>query len=228
MVNITITILSLGGSLIIPNKIDIIFLKKFRLLILKHIKKRNKIAIICGGGKICRNYTDAAKKLGKIKNLDSDWIGIMATRLNAEFVRAIFSDYAYEKVIYNPTQRIKTKKRVIIGAGWVPGCTTDNDSILLAKNLGATQIINLTNVDYVYDKDPKKYKEAKPIKNLSWNEFLKIISDKHKPSINTPFDPVASKKAQKLGLKVIILNGKNPKNLENCLNGREFKGSVIS
>jgi len=228
VVNITITILSLGGSLIIPNKIDIIFLKKFRLLILKHIKKRNKIAIICGGGKICRNYTDAAKKLGKIKNLDSDWIGIMATRLNAEFVRAIFSDYAYEKVIYNPTQRIKTKKRVIIGAGWVPGCTTDNDSILLAKNLGATQIINLTNVDYVYDKDPKKYKEAKPIKNLSWNEFLKIISDKHKPSINTPFDPVASKKAQKLGLKVIILNGKNPKNLENCLNGREFKGSVIS
>lgn len=228
MVKIKTSILSLGGSLIVPEDIDVEFLRKFRLLVLKYIKKENRIAILCGGGKVCRNYQDAAKKIVDITHLDADLIGIMATRLNAEFVRAIFSEYAYEKVIYNPTEKIKTSKKILIGAGWLPGCTTDNDSVLLAENLKAKTVINLTNVDYVYDKDPRKFKDAKPITEVSWKKYIGIIENKYKPGMNVPFDPIASKKAQKLKLKVIILNGKNLKNLEKCLKGKVFNGTVIS
>lgn len=228
MVRIKTSILSLGGSLIVPNDIDVDFLSEFRSLILKYTRKGNQIGIICGGGRICRSYQGAAKKIVDLSNSDADLIGIMATRMNAELVRSIFLKYAYEKVIYNPTQKIKTKKRIIIGAGWVPGCTTDNDSVLLAQNLKAKTIVNLTNVDYIFEKDPRKFKDAKPINNISWDEFFKIIGDKHRPGMNVPFDPVASKKAKKLGLQVIILNGKNIKNLENCLNDKKFKGTVIS
>jgi len=222
------TILSLGGSLIVPKKIDTNFLKKFRKIILGYINMGNTVGIICGGGKTCRDYIAAAKAIRDIKYPDPDLIGIMSTRLNAELVRVIFSDYAYKKVIYNCTEKIKTSKRVLIGAGGQPGCTSDTDSVLLAENLHADTIINLTNIDYVYDKDPRKFKDAKPIKQISWENFIKTIGDKYKAGINVPFDPIASKKAYKLKLKVIILNGKNLKNLKNCLNGKNFKGTIIS
>jgi len=221
-------VMSLGGSLIVPDKINADFLKKFRKLIVSLVKKKNQIGIVCGGGKICRNYISAANKTKKIKGIDADWIGIMASRFNAELVRAIFSDLAYEKVIYNPTERFETKKKVLIAAGWLPGCSTDKDAVLLAKNLGADSLINLTNIDYVYDKDPRKFKSAKPIREIRWKNFRRIIGNKWKSGLNLPFDPVASRLAQKLELKVIILRGSNLTNLKNCLEGKKFRGTVIN
>ena len=226
MVNIKV-IISLGGSLIVSQNIDITFLKKFRIAIIKFIKRGNKVAIICGGGKTCRNYQNAARKITEIPNIDIDLIGIMSTRLNAELIRAIFFKHAYEHIITDYSKKIVTSKPILIGAGWKPGCTTDNDSVLLAKNLHADTIINLTNVDYIYDKDPHKFHDAKPIKKISWKEFLEIIGEKYISGMHVPFDPVAAKKAQQLKLKVIILNGNNLKNLENCLNRKKFKGTVI-
>lgn len=228
MVNITTAILSLGGSLIVPETIDTGFLQKFRSLILKYTQHGNRVGILCGGGKLSRIYVAAGQKMVNLNTIDADLIGIMATRLNAELVRSIFAEHAYEKVIHNPTEKISTSRNIIIGGGWLPGCTTDFDSVLMAENLDASLVINLTNVDYVYDKNPKKYKDAKPIKNISWSKFRKIIGDTHTPGINAPFDPIASKKAQDLKLRIIIVHGKNLKNLENCLVGKKFKGTVIS
>jgi uridylate kinase len=219
-------IISLGGSLINPDKIDIDFLRNFRDMILKYTKKKS-VAIICGGGRPAREYVEAAKKLVDSINEESDMIGIMATRLNAELVRIMFGKDAYEKVVINPTQKINTGKRIIIGAGWLPGCTTDTDAVLLAKNLKAKRIINLTNTDFVYDKDPRKFKDARPFSKLSWKQFRDIVGTKHSPGIHAPFDPVASKKAEELGLQVIILNGKNLSNLNNFLDGKEFIGTTI-
>ena len=228
MVSITTTILSLGGSLIVPNEIDIEFLKHFRMLVLNFIQKKNRLAIVCGGGMTCRRYQDAAKRITSLKDPDPDWIGIMTTRLNAELVRTLFTEQAYEKVVYDPTVKLTTRKNLIIGAGWQPGCTTDNDSVLFAENIKASKIINMTNIDYVYNKDPKKFPDAKPIKNITWNDFRAIIGNIHSPGINVPFDPVASKKAQQLRLTVIIINGKNLQNLDKCLAGKEFIGTVIA
>jgi uridylate kinase len=219
-------IISLGGSLINPDKIDIDFLRNFRDIILKYTKK-DSVAILCGGGKPAREYVESVKKLVDTSNEEADMIGIMATRLNAELVRVMFGRNAYEKVIYDPTQKINTDKRIIIGAGWLPGCTTDTDAVLLAENLHATQVINLTNIDYVYDKDPRKYNDAHPFLKLTWKEFRKLMDNKYCPGIHAPFDPVASKKAEKIKLKVIILNGKNLCNLQHFLDGKEFIGTTI-
>ena len=88
-------------------------------------------------------------------------------------------------------------------------------------------MINLSNIDYVYDKNPKKFKGAKPLKNISWKDFRKIVGNKWDPGLNLPFDPVASKLAEKLKLKVVVMNGKPLSNLKNLLSGRSFKGTVI-
>lgn len=222
-------VLSLGGSMIVPEKIDVAFLKKFRSLILGFINKNNKnskIAIICGGGKVCRDYQNAARELDVNDKEPLDLIGIKSTKLNAELVKSIFGEEAFG-VVDDPEKPFKTPKRIIIGAGYLPGHSTDTDAILLAKNIGADTIINLTNIDYVYDKDPRKYKDATPLKNLSWNHFLNLIGAEWTPGKNTPFDPVAAKESKNFGMKVIIINGSDLENLSNCMYGRKFNGTII-
>ena len=200
------------------------FLKQFKSFILKHKDKR--FIIVCGGGFINKTYNAAARELSKVSNEDLDWIGIKATMLNAELVRSMFSKIAYEKFI-EPIEMAKTNKRIIICNGWKPGWSSDYDAVLLAKNHGARVVINLSNINYVYDKDPSKFKDARPIKEISWRDYRKIVGSKWLPRLNSPFDPIASKLAQKLGLKVIILNGKNLKNLEDYFSGRSFDGTVV-
>lgn len=221
------TIISLGGSLIVQKNIDTIFLKKFRKVILDYVNGKNKIVIVAGGGMINKEYNKAAKKITKISNEDLDWLGIACTKLNAELLRVIFSKYAYEKIVDNPNKKTRTGKRIIIGSGSKPGFSSDLDAVLLAKNFNSRIVVNMTNVDYVYDKDPKKYKNAKRFEELSWNDYIKIIGKKWQPKLSTPFDPIASKKAKSLGIQVIILNGKKLENLKNFLSGKRFKGTVI-
>jgi len=221
-------IFSLGGSLIVPNDvISVNFLKKFRELILKLLRKGHRIFIITGGGGTTRKYNAAAKKITKIKDLDLDWLGIATTKLNAEFIRCIFGNYAYPKVLDDPNTKVNSKYKLIIASGWKPGCSSDKDAVLWAKNLKAEAILNLSDIDFVYDKDPDKYPNAKPLRTVSWIDFIKIVGTKWSPRKSAPFGPPASLLAQKLGLKVVILNGKNIKNLENYLNTKKFKGTII-
>lgn len=220
------TLISLGGSLIVPNKIDFTFLKKFKKLILDHVKKGHRVVLVCGGGKTCRTYQEAAGKLRKVDSTDKDWVGIMATRLNAELIRVMFGSAAYERVVYDPHEKVKTSKKIIIAAGHKPGCTTDTDMVIMAKSLGGDLLVNTTDVDYVYDKDPNKYKGAKKIKEMSWKEFSAMFGG-HKPGMHVPFDPVASRYAAKNGLKVAIVNGKKLVNLKKMLDGKRFVGTLI-
>ena len=220
-------IISLGGSLIVPDEVDYKFVKRFRELILRKVKNGNKFVIMCGGGGLNRKYNDAAKKVRELSNEELDWIGIYATRYNAQLVRILFGNSACQEIIINPHQKIATKKPIIVGSGYIPGWSTDYDTVYIAKTYGIDNLINLSNIDYVYDRDPKKYKNAKPIKNISWKDFRKIVGNKWEPRMNKPFDPIASREAEKLKIEVAILNGRKLKNFENYLDKKKFVGTVI-
>ena len=222
----TITI-SLGGSLICPDGFDFNFLRKFRIVVEKYIKRGFKFAIICGGGKLARNFQQVASESRKLSNKELDWLGIYATKINAHLLKSVFSNNVDENIISNPNLKIKFKKSIIIASGWLPGWSTDYDAVLLAKNLGIKEITNMSNVDYVYDKDPKKNKSAKKIKKMSWQDYSKLISHKWHAGMNVPFDPVAAKEAQKSGMKVYII-GRDLRNLENLLDEKAFRGTTIS
>jgi uridylate kinase len=86
----------------------------------------------------------------------------------------------------------------------------------------------MSNIKMAYDKDPKKHKDAKPIKEATWPEFRNIVGDTWTPGLNVPFDPIASKRAEELGLKVVILDGKDLSNLRKHLRGGKFVGTVIN
>lgn len=221
-------IFSLGGSLIVPGeKIDVLFLKKFRKLILSLLGVDHYIVIVTGGGRTNKKYNSAARKIIRIKNIDLDWLGIAATKLNAELLRVVFAKYAYPKVLDNPNKKIRTNKKLIIASGWKPGWSSDLDAVLWARNFKAKTVINLTDIDFVYEKDPDIYPHAQPLKQISWNDFIKIVGKKWSPRGSWPFDPIASQLAQKLKTKVIILNGRKLKNLKDYLTGKKFKGTVI-
>ncbi len=221
-------VLSLGGSLIVPKKgIDAQFLKKFHEFIVKQVKLGRKFYIIAGGGRTCRDYNEAARKVVKVPDEDLDWLGIHSSRLNAHLLRTIFRDIAYPEVIKNPTIHFPENYRVVIGGGWKPGWSTDYVATMIAQEYEIKTIINLSNINCAYTADPKKDKKAEKIKNISWPAFRKIVGDEWKPGLSMPFDPIASRQAQQLGLKVVILNGKKFKNLEKCLNGGKCEGTVI-
>ena len=221
-----IIVLSLGGSLICPNDFDFNFLKKFTQVIEKYAKKGYKFVIICGGGRLARIFQETASKSSKLSNEELDWLGIHATKINAYLVKSIFGSYAENFIVSNPTKKINLKKNIVVASGWKPGWSTDYDAVLVAKNLNVKEVTNMSNVDYVYDKDPNKYKNAKKIKKTNWQNYSRLISSKWKAGMNAPFDPIAAKEAKKSGMKVSII-GKDLKNLENLLNEKKFRGTVI-
>ncbi len=219
-------ILSLGGSLIFPEKIDTNFLKDFKNTIEKYIKKGYKFVIYCGGGRLARDLQKSASQIAKLDNNDLDWLGIYATRLNAQLLKTLFKNDAEGVIFENPNEKINFKKNIIIAAGWLPGWSTDYDAVLVAKNLGIKEIVNISNVDYVYDKDPKKYKDTKKIEKISWGDYLMSIDNRWKAGMNVPFDPIAAKEAQKFNIETNII-GKDLRNFENLLEGKKFKGTII-
>ena len=156
-------VISLGGSLVVPNEIDVNFLKDFVSLISSEVNSGKKFVIITGGGKICRKYQEAAKGVKELNSSELDWLGVYSTRLNAVFLKTLFGSLAEENIILDPTLPIKITKPVVVGGGWKPGWSTDYDAVMLGKQLGAKKIINLSNIDYAYDKDPNKYPDAKKI-----------------------------------------------------------------
>lgn len=222
-------VLSLGGSLIAPpSGIDVDFLKKFSALIRKHAKIGKRFVIICGGGATARSYQQAADKVTKLTRDDLDWLGIHATRLNAHLLRTVFRTLAHPRIITDPHEDMTSRKPVIIGAGWRPGCSTDYDAVLLARRYDAERLINLSNIAYVYDKDPRKFADAKALPSMTWREFRGRFGSTWHPGLNSPFDPVAAKEAQRLELTVAIAEGRDLANLERILAGKPFKGTIVA
>lgn len=224
-----ITVISLGGSLIVPNGgIDAVFLRRFRKLILSHLRRGRQFIIICGGGKIARHYQQAVRAVGgKLTADDVDWLGIHATRLNAHLLRTIFRRVAHPTVVKNPTRPPRWSESVLIAAGWKPGASTDYDAVLLARRFNAKTVVNLSNVSYVYDKDPAKYRGARKLPEVSWKDFRKIVGNRWDPGANLPFDPVASRLAEKIGLRVLMVKGSDFKSVDAALRGKKFRGTVI-
>jgi len=204
-------IISLGGSLIIPEDIDTGFLLEFKELISTQTAKGKSFFIITGGGKVCRKYQNAAKTLANPTDQELDMIGIKALNLNAELVKVMFKD----------------NDKVSIYGAEKPGNSTDTVAVILAQKNNAKKVINLSNIDYAYDKDPNKFSDAKKIEQISWADYRALIPAEWNPGLSTPFDPIASKMAEENGIEVAILNGKNISNLEKCLNGEDFLGTKI-
>ena len=225
-----VTVISLGGSIVAPENPDSDFLRSFVALIREFIEmdEKRRFILVVGGGGPARSWQNAYRRVVDASSDEqADWIGIMATRLNAQLLKAIMGEWCPQEVVIDPTQVGPFVGRVLVAAGWKPGFSTDYDAVLLAERFQADRVINLSNIAKVYTDDPKKNPAAKPIDQISWADFRSIIGDEWVPGKNVPFDPVASRHAAKLGLPVVCAAGKDLDNLRNILLNRSFVGTRI-
>ena len=239
-------VISLGGSIVAPQEGPSgVFLYDFRNVLLSWLNREDhKVIIVVGGGYAARQWQKAYKEMieidkstrgdgGPILGTDVDVrqsldrIGIAATRLNAQLIKEVFSDYSRDPIVTDPSADITMNSRILIAAGWKPGFSTDYDAVILAERFHAEKILNLSNVSQIYSADPKVDPNAKPLLHISFDSLLQMIGTEWDPGANVPFDPIAAAKARELGITVIFASGKNLMNFADILNDKPFIGTII-
>jgi uridylate kinase len=223
-----VIVISLGGSLIIPDEINTNFLKEFKKTILNNTKK-NKFIIVCGGGSIARRYISALREAGINEKLQS-FSGISTTRMNARFMSYFFNvnqEYGVPHSMRILRKYLKKQDVIFCGAlEYKPNQTSDSTSAQIAKRF-RTIFINLTDVQGLHDKNPKEFKDAKFIPIISWKNFDKMANKlKFKPGQHFVLDQTASRIIMKDKITTYIL-GKSMSQLNNLLKNKKFKGTII-
>lgn len=229
-----LSVISLGGSIVAPDNVDSSFLSAFLAGIRSYLAKNpdSKLVFVCGGGAPARKYQTAFREVvgnsGKSTDNAQDWIGIRATHLNAELVRAALGDLCKDPLIIDPTTKdIAFAGRVLVAGGWKPGFSTDTDAVYLARRFGGKLVINLSNIKKVYSDDPRNNPNAVPLDSISWEDFRKMVGTEWVPGKNVPFDPIASGLAQEAGIKVVCADGRNIDNTLAILENKPFEGTTI-
>ncbi len=221
-------VLSVGGSLLVPpGGISTSFIHELRSIVAYLLEKKLQVAMVIGGGSTSRSYHAVCSSFSHINDRDIDWIGIRSIALNAELLRAIFSDLPiHPEVVTDPHSLSSVTSPLVIVAAWEPGHSSDYNAVVTAELLHASELINFSNIDYVYDADPSRYEHAQPLSSLTWDEYMELIPNEWTPNLSTPFDPVASRRASSLGISVTIL-GASTLNLKCYLQGDSFQGTRI-
>jgi len=223
-----VIVISLGGSLIVPDKIDVKYLQEFKRTILKNTNNY-KFIIVCGGGSTARKYISALKEAGineKLQGLS----GISATRMNARFMNYFFNlnpEYGIPHTMKLLKKYVQNQNVIFCGAlEYKPNQTSDSTSAQIAKKF-KTIFINLTDVAGLHDKNPKEFKNAKFIPKISWKDFDKMVNKlKFKPGQHFVLDQSASKIIMKNEIITCIL-GRDMHQLDNLLKNKKFKGTII-
>lgn len=209
-------VVSFGGSV----------MKKEYLPKIGRIFSRIKpLAVVVGGGRLIDEYVGLAGK-HNLSKYDIDRMLIHMTYINAYLLKTfvenseVFYDIDTAALWYDT-------KRILLG-GTHPGHTTDTVTALLCEKLGESVMINVTDVDGIYDKDPKKHRDAKLIQKMTYEELDSIIQDSREPRAHTVMDMLSLKILRRSGIELRVVNGTNLHELEKALTGKRFKGTVVT
>jgi uridylate kinase len=220
-------VISLGGSVLVQNKPDLDSIRAVSQALNELVSMGKKIVVVVGGGKVCREYVNAAKELGA-NNFEQDELGIRITRANASLLTHTI-DSAFPEVL----TEIKKAREVLSGGktpvfgGLMPGFTTDAVAALLAEYLNAT-FVNLSNVDGIFTADPNAYPTARLYHELSYDRLLEILTQNAmKPGQNLILDLPAAMVLKRSSLTAFFLNGQNLENLKAALQGLSFTGTIV-
>jgi len=222
-----VKVLSLGGSVIVPDNINEKFLALLRKLLMEYSKKE-KIVIVCGGGGTSRKYMTVLEKSGATKKIIA-YIGIRVTRLNAWFLINFFNGNCAKRLaksLREVKSFLKKNRIVIIGSLHYKYKQTSDGTAAYIAHMLHTDFINITNVAGLYDRNPQR-KNARLIPEISFDDFYKKIKKiKYKPGLHFILDHEAAKIIKKYNIKTYIV-GPNIKNLKNVLEKKKFRGTLI-
>ncbi len=217
--------LSLGGSIINPGQIDVQFLEQFSDVVTKLIPKY-KFIIVCGGGKVARDYIKALPQ--GLTEGERDFMGIAATWLNAKLLSCYFKGHC-SPILPQTVEDLMEQlahNDVGLSGGFLPAVKTDEDAAVVADLFGSPILINITNVDGIYNKDPRMHSDAEKFLKLTYKEFYEIINPLSLDAgSNAPFTLIAAKICERSNMRIIICP-KDIDKIEAAINGLN-SGTII-
>jgi len=217
-------VVSLGGSIVASPSVNKEFISDYAEMVLRLRKEGINLATVVGGGKIARDYIEAARGFGASEDF-CDEIGILATRMNASLLVSALGEEASRRIPVD-IDEVEEGKIIVMG-GTVPGHTTDAVSAMLAKKINADLLINASNVNGIYDKDPKKFPDAKRLQKVRAEELLSLIEGEHRAGITTILDIKAERIIIEEKIRTLVLNGRDLENMERAIKGESFKGTEV-
>ena len=149
------------------------------------LKENLEICIVIGGGNIFRGLAASAKGMDRA---NADYMGMLATVMNSIALQnslekigldtRVMSAFPIQSVcetyIRRRAIRHMQKERIVICAAGTgnPYFSTDTAAALRAAELDCSYIYKATQVDGIYDKDPKKFRKAKKYSTISYTTYL--------------------------------------------------------
>ncbi|MFQ6051089.1 MAG: UMP kinase [Candidatus Hydrothermarchaeota archaeon] len=219
-------VISYGGSVLVPDKPNLELIRNLCDMI---IKLDHRFWIVVGGGKVARDYINAARQLNA-PDTYCDEIGIDISRVNARLLISSLGDLTHPEPALNFKEAYlySVEKNIVVMGGTHPGHTTDAVAAMLGDYIKADLIVIATSVDGVYSKDPKKYPDAERYETLKASDLVGISmnSDMRAGYIGV-VDPLAAKIIERSNIKTVILDGSDIDNLFKCLTKKKFRGTII-
>jgi len=204
--------------------------------VLKKLAKSYNLYIVTGGGETARECIKIARDLGA-NETTCDYIGIALTRVNAKLLISALKDAVYPEPFsdYKEVAEAKAmvkgeeeKGKIAVMGGVSPGYTTDAVAAILAEYVNANLFIDVTSVDGVYDADPRIYPDARKYDKLTAKELVAITTKEElKAGSRIVIDPVAAKIIERSGIKTLVIDGSNPRNILDAVHG-EHRGTEIT
>ena len=212
--------ISLGGSLLTRDMSPENYRRYARVL--KELKyEGHKIVVVCGGGRPAREFISIAQGLGADNRLQ-DRLGILATHANALLLIAALGPDA-DPHVHRRRSEIKKNlgDRILVGGGHLPSSSTDYRAVLFAEAMGADLVVNATDVDGVYDKNPEKYPDAVKLERITFSRLEEIImeSTEQAPGEYGLFDLKAVKLARRLKIPMVFVDGTDPEEIMRAVEG---------
>ncbi len=232
-------VLAIRGSLIAPEAVDTEFLEGLCTVLVRQVEAGRRFVCVCGGGEVARIYQRALVSLGGEAPEGQDRVGIRTTKLNAQLlIEALNVDGTYaHPTVFNETDYDRLGERqdeidfdgypIVLASGWKPGRSIDHCAVTISKTNGIQRIVKLSDIDYIYNRDPDRYSIVKPLGHLDWQKLKALIPDRWEPGAHLPFDPRAIEEAEHTDLSLAVINGHYLDEVERCLDGKSFIGSLV-
>lgn len=197
-----IVVLKVGGSVAFPGKPDPETIMKLVKYVTYFKSQGKRVALVIGGGKLVRDYVSALRGYG-INEAFLDELGIQIGRLNARVV-AKMADGRFVQTLEEARYVAEGGLTPVMG-GLIPGQSHDAVATVVAEYLDAEHLYILTDVGGVFDKDPKKFPEAKLIPKLSFSEMIKVCEGLESTAGNYPiFDFIGAKVISRSKIKTTL------------------------